>query len=120
MDFRPTSKVRYDIPACISRRLYNSVSSVGFQYKNTYIRYPDQNLPVRYLLARVKITPTENTNQIMPAYLGTDTIDGKLCDVYQYTFESTSAKEWIWREKSFPIRMETTTSGGTSIMEFRT
>ena len=112
------TKVRYDIPAPYPGGFTTVIiwdSATGTQY--TW--YPDQNIACQVPTGQGQTNPAEDTNQIIPTYLGTDTIDGKLCDVYQYTFQGSSAKVWIWKEKWFPIRMETTTSGGTSIMEFQ-
>jgi outer membrane lipoprotein-sorting protein len=112
------TKVRYDIPAAYPG---------GFTYvilwdsstRTQYTWYPDQNIACQVPTGQGQDNPAENTDQIIPTYLGTDTIDGKLCDVYQYTFQGSSAKVWIWKEKWFPIRMETTTASGTSIMEYQ-
>ena len=112
------SKVRYDIPAAYSGG-YTTVIIWDSSTRTQYTWYPDQNIACQVPTGQGQDNPSDNTAQIVPTYLGTDTIDGKLCDVYQYTFESTSTKVWIWKEKWFPIRMETTTSGGTSIMEYQ-
>jgi hypothetical protein len=61
--------------------------------------------------------PTENSDQIIPVKVGTETIDGKSCDVYQWTYQGTTTKEWIWKDKSLPIKIETTSSYGTTTTE---
>jgi hypothetical protein len=63
--------------------------------------------------------PTQNADQIIPVKVGTETIDGKLCDVYQWTYQGTTTKEWIWKDKSFPIKMESTSSSGTTTIEYK-
>lgn len=91
-----------------------------FGARTAYEYFPDQNMA--YLIdfgQAAQNNPTENANQIVPVKVGTETIDGKLCDVYQWTYQGSTAKEWIWREKSFPIRMESTTSSGTTIIEYQ-
>jgi prepilin-type processing-associated H-X9-DG protein len=91
-----------------------------FGARTAYEYFPDQNMAYRIDFGQAEQNnPTENANQIVPVKVGTETIDGKLCDVYQWTFESTTMKEWIWKEKSFPIRMESTTSSGTTIIEYK-
>jgi outer membrane lipoprotein-sorting protein len=111
------TKVRYDMPGFMGG--FRETIIWDSSKKTQYTWYPDQNIACQVPTGQVQDNPSENTDQIIPTYLGTDTVDSKLCDVYQYTFESVSTKVWIWRDKWFPIRMETTTSGGTSTMEFQ-
>lgn len=95
------TKVRYDIPASYPGNLTEVIiwdSGVGTQY--TW--YPDLNIACQEPTSQNQDYLTENADQIFPTYLGTDTKDGKLCDVYEYDH----LKVWIWKEKSFPIRME--------------
>jgi hypothetical protein len=64
----------------------------------------------------------ENTNAIMdynPTIVGTESIDGKACTVITWDIPGEgSAKEWIWIDKGFPLKMEMTTSGVTTTMEY--
>lgn len=64
-----------------------------------------------------------NATQIHPTYLGTDTVDGNLCDMWQWTYQVTGTtgteKVWVWKDKSFPVKMETTTSGVTTTIEYQ-
>jgi len=50
---------------------------------------------------------------------GSETIDGRACDVYRFsdlkTGDNTTA--WVWKEKMFPIRFETETSDGKTVVE---
>jgi prepilin-type processing-associated H-X9-DG protein len=91
-----------------------------FGARTAYEYFPNQNMAYRIDFSQAEQNnPTENANQIVPVKVGTETIDGNLCDVYQWTFEGSSMKEWIWKEKSFPIKMETTTSSGTTTIEYQ-
>ena len=110
-----TMKFRYEI----AEGGTTMVMLYDFGARTAYEYFPDQNMA--YLIdfgQAEQNNPTENANQIVPVKVGTETIDGKLCDVYQWTYQGSTAKEWVWREKSFPIRMETTTSSGTSTLEY--
>lgn len=112
------TKVRYEIPPLYSGGsteviIWDSGTRIQYDW------YPDQNIACQVPTGQGQENPEGNATQIIPTYLGTDTVDSKLCDVYQYTFGSASTKVWIWRDKWFPIRMDTTTSGGTSTMEFQ-
>lgn len=112
------TKVRYDIPASMGG--FTQVIIWDSSTRTQYTWYPDQNIACQVPTGQGQDNPSENTEQIIPTYLGTDTLDGKLCDVYQYTFEGSSTKVWIWKEKWFPIRMEMPKSGlYDSIMEFK-
>ena len=111
-----TMKFRYEI----AEGGTTMVMLYDFGARNAYEYFPDQNMAYRIDFGQAEQNnPTENADQIIPAKVGTETIDGKLCDVYQWTFESSSMKEWIWKEKSFPIKMESTTSSGTTIIEYK-
>jgi hypothetical protein len=91
-----------------------------FSARTAYEYFPDQNMAYRIDFGQAEQNnPTENANQIIPVKVGTETIDGKLCDVYQWTYQGSTAKEWVWIEKSFPVRMESTTSSGTTIIEYK-
>jgi len=86
----------------------------------TYLWYlPQEKIAYKMDMGQAPENPVENADQIIPVKVGTETVDGKLCDVYQWTFEGSSMKQWIWKEKSFPIRMESTTSSGTTIIEYK-
>jgi outer membrane lipoprotein-sorting protein len=39
---------------------------------------------------------------------GTETVDGKACDVYRFTDPQTGAATtvWVWQEKQFPIKLD--------------
>jgi hypothetical protein len=106
-------KFRYEMTAGGTITIILIDMATGISY--TYL--PDQN--IAYQMEMSENDPTENSEEIIPVKLGTETIDGKLCDVYQWTYQDVTAKEWIWREKSFPIRMESTTSSGTTIIEYK-
>lgn len=57
--------------------------------------------------------------QYNPQITGTETIDGKSCTVITYDIPGTGTMtEWIWTDKGFPLKIETTTSQGTSTIEF--
>jgi outer membrane lipoprotein-sorting protein len=63
-----------------------------------------------------------NPNQILdytPNVVGTETIDGKVCTIIEYNYGQASVKTWIWNDKGYPVRMETTSNGVTSVVEWR-
>jgi len=109
-------KIRYETPASLGG--FTQVIIWDSSTRTQYNWYPDQHVACQVPTGQGQDNPQENATQIIPTYLGTDTVDGKLCDVYQWTSGGSSMKEWIWKEKTFPIRMEITTSSGTSTMDF--
>jgi len=70
----------------------------------------------------VPVGANEDPSNILdynPQITGTETIDGKSCTVFTWDIPGTGTmKEWIWTDKGFPLKLETTTSQGTSTMEF--
>jgi outer membrane lipoprotein-sorting protein len=46
-------------------------------------------------------------------------VDGKVCLVVEYSYGGAKIKSWIWKEHGFPVRTETTTADGTTIIEFK-
>ena len=112
------TKVRYEIPPLYPGG-FTEVILWDSSARTQYDWYPDQNIACQVPTGQGQDNPSENATQIIPTYLGTDTVDSKLCDVYQWTFESSTMKEWIWKEKSFPIKQEITTSGQTSTYEYQ-
>jgi outer membrane lipoprotein-sorting protein len=62
---------------------------------------------------------TEGITEYNPVILGTETYDGKVCTVVQYTIEGAVTKMWIWKQYGFPIKVEATTSDGTYVIEYK-
>ncbi len=50
---------------------------------------------------------------------GSETIDGRACDIYRFTDSESGAltTAWIWKEKMFPVRLETEGSDGKTLIE---
>ena len=49
-----------------------------------------------------------------------ETVDGKLCDVYQFVdpANGNATTAWVWKEKEFPLRLETDGPEGKILTEF--
>jgi hypothetical protein len=88
--------------------------------KTGYSYLPDQNMAYKIDLSQAgQSDPTQNSDKITPVKVGTETVDGKLCDVYQWTYQGTTTKQWIWKDKSLPIKAVYTTSSGTTTTEYK-
>lgn len=60
----------------------------------------------------------EGIEQYHPTVVGTETIDGKVCLVVEYTIQDTSIKMWIWQEHGFPLRVVTVTDQDTPTINY--
>ena len=108
-------KFRYEISEGGQTMIY----LIDLATRTYYWYLPQEKIAYKMDMGQAPENPVENAEQIIPVKVGTDTVDGKLCDVYQWTFEGSSMKQWIWKEKSFPIRAEATTSSGTTVIEYK-
>jgi hypothetical protein len=114
----PNLKIRYETPPAYAGG-FTMVIIWDTSTSTQYTWYPDQHVACQVPTGQGQDNPEKDVNQIVPVKDGTETIDGKLCDIYQWTSGGQTMKEWIWREKSFPIRQQYTTSGHTSTMDFK-
>lgn len=50
---------------------------------------------------------------------GSETLDGRACDIYRFSDPEAGGTTtvWVWKEKMFPIRFETETADGTTLVE---
>ena len=89
--------------------------------KTMYLYIPAQNTAIRMDFSRAPEAATQSLDLqgYSPVAVGTETLDGKVCLVIEYTVQGVKTKSWIWKEKGFPIRMETATPQGMMVMDFR-
>lgn len=77
-----------------------------------YMYYPEENTAMK-----MKLDPTKSPAPALPKpkgkKIGSEKVDSKLCDIYEYTEKDygIKIKIWICREKGLPIKME---GGGTT------
>jgi len=91
-----------------------------------HMYFPAENTAMKISLGEVQESvgesPTEQSESVMqynPETLGTETLDGKNCLVIKYTTETEEVKMWIWTNYGLPIKTESTTDEGTSIVEIK-
>ena len=53
-----------------------------------------------------------------PTIIGEETIDGKVCLVFEWTTDGVHTKWWLWKAKGFPIKAVMTTPEGTTTIEY--
>jgi outer membrane lipoprotein-sorting protein len=111
-------KIRYEMPAVVEGA-FSTTMIMDLDANVLYTWYPDQNIACQTTMDPTTDNPMQDVDQIIPVKVGTETLNGKTCDVYQYTFEDVTEKVWVWKEKSFPIKMEATTPSGTTVIEYQ-
>jgi len=90
--------------------------------KIMYMYMPAQNMALKEDYGQAPKSASDTANSILqntPTVIGTETLDGKLCTVIQYTVNGATTKEWIWQAKGLPVRMQITTSQGTTTTDFK-
>lgn len=86
-----------------------------------YMYMPGQNMAMRlaYEPSQSAVDETVQITQHEPVVTGTETLDGKVCLVIEYSGGGTQVKTWIWKDRGFPLKVETVTGQGTMIVEYK-
>jgi outer membrane lipoprotein-sorting protein len=90
--------------------------------KTMYTYMPAQNTAIKMTWNPTTKSATDQAKSVSdynPTIVGTETIDGKVCTVVQYTVQGQTAKMWLWQDYGFPIRVEATTAQGTTVIEYK-
>lgn len=99
-----------------------SITIVNEDEQVMYMYLPDQNMAYKMAFNNVPESAVEETEDILDydyTIIGTETIDGKSCLVVEWTVEGFTSKMWVWKDKGFPIKVETTTSEGKTTIEYK-
>ncbi len=104
----------------------NMVYLLDTDKQTAYMYFPSENTAMQIDLSEAQGTvgespaeQSESITQYNPTTLGTEVLDGKNCLVIEYATESGKIKSWVWTEYGLPIRTETTTEEGTSVVELK-
>jgi outer membrane lipoprotein-sorting protein len=95
---------------------------IDIDAQTMYMYMPEQNMAMKMNFSQAAKSATEEAASIQnynPTILGTETIDGKVCLVVEYTVEEATTKAWIWEEHGFPIRVDVTTTAGKTTIEYK-
>ncbi|MEM3369564.1 MAG: hypothetical protein QXE90_01785 [Candidatus Micrarchaeia archaeon] len=97
------------------------INIVDLDKKVMYSYMPAQGIAFRtsFDYSSQYFSPTESIEKYNPVVLGNEIIDGKDCVIVQYSMEGMQIKSWIWKEKGFPIRIETTSGEGKTVIEYK-
>jgi outer membrane lipoprotein-sorting protein len=91
--------------------------------KTIYSYMPEANIAMKMDYAQQASQPvTEEVAPIIdydPHNLGTESIDGVSCQVYEYSFDGYETKIWLWKDRGLPLKIEMTTAEGKMTTEYR-
>ena len=83
---------------------------------------PAQNMAVKASYDQTSKPATQEAGSIAgynPKNLGTESIDGIVCHVFEYNIDSNMAKMWISKDRGLPVKTEMTLTEGKIITEFK-
>jgi outer membrane lipoprotein-sorting protein len=98
------------------------INIINHETRTMYMYMPDQNMAFAMTYDQAQESPIDETqaiSQYHPQITGTETIDGKVCLVVEYSVQGTSTKMWIWQEYGFPLKVVTETDQGTTTIEYK-
>ncbi|MBI2853709.1 MAG: hypothetical protein HYX87_02150 [Chloroflexi bacterium] len=89
--------------------------------KVMYAYQPAENTAVK-----IPFNPTQSASsqsdlirRSNPKLVGTETVGGIGCAVYEYSIDGTTTKAWIWKDRGVPIKIESNTPQGKGVIEFK-
>jgi outer membrane lipoprotein-sorting protein len=96
-----------------SLELKNIISFVDMETKKAYGYLPNLNIIISLDFDKVEKPPNpKEIRSYGPTLVGTQKIDGKESVILEYMAEGAKIRIWVWREKGFPLRIETTLPHG--------
>jgi outer membrane lipoprotein-sorting protein len=100
----------------------STIIMMDMDAKTMYSYMPAQNMAFKMTFnptTESAVGEAQSLQSYSPKTVGTETIDGKVCTVVEYTDQGTTSKMWIWQDRGFPIRVETTTAQGKTVIEYK-
>ena len=102
------------------------VSIIDSEQGVAYMYQPDQKMATKMSISMSQQgnspSPQETMASLKPndmKYTGKDSVDGKKCLVYEYVENKETSKIWLWEDYGVPLKIEATTDGKKSVMEYR-
>jgi len=95
---------------------------IDMEAKTMYMYMPAQNMAMKVDFSQAPEPPTQMASTLesyKPAVIGTETLDGKVCLVVEYTAKEAKTKAWIWTKYGLPVRTEMTTPEGKTVLEYQ-
>ena len=106
----------------ITQQGQNSVVLVDNDAMTMYTYMPAQNMAMKISwepTTKSAVEEAQSLSEYNPTVVGTETIDGKVCTVVQYSVDGQTMKMWLWQDHGIPIRVEVTTAQGMTVMEYK-
>ena len=109
----------------ITQQGMNTVTLIDSDAKTMIAYMPAQNLAMKmpFDQNQVPASPADQAKTITSSnarVTSTETFDGKVCTVVEYTSGQQYYKAWVWQDKGIAIRLEATISGtGKIISEYK-
>jgi outer membrane lipoprotein-sorting protein len=98
----------------------NVVILIDGDAKTMYLYTPSQNTAMKMDFSQAPQSGTaDSISQYNPVIIGSETLDGKLCQILQYSVAGVATKEWVWDAKGLPVRTQSTSSSGTTTIDFK-
>jgi len=85
------------------------------------VYFPATGMGMSMDFSMAQANPLDQAETILgyePTIVGEETIDGKICLVFEWTTDGVHTKWWLWKAKGFPIKAVVTTPEGVTTMEF--
>jgi outer membrane lipoprotein-sorting protein len=86
-----------------------------FDGQNYYMYTPATNTAIVMSVAMAQqyskdASSASSLTQYNPVIVGTETLDGMTCTIYQYTNQGVTSKVWIWNQYVLPVQIVTGTT----------
>ena len=95
---------------------------VNFGTWRLYNWWPEEKMAMRGQMTEAGIPASVQARDSLnysPTVLGAETMDGKDCLRVQYAVNEAIITQWIWKEYGLPVRLETATLNGDTIVEYQ-
>lgn len=100
----------------------DTIGIVDYDANTMYSYLPAQNIAVKASVDQASEPATQEASSIAdynPKNLGTESVDGIVCQVFEYNLDGYMTKMWIWKDRGLPVRTEQTTPQGKIIVEYK-
>lgn len=102
------------------------VSIIDSEQGVLYMYQPEQKMATKMSISMSQQdsspSPKETMESLKPnemKYISKDTVDGKKCLVYEFQAgNKETSKVWLWEDYGVPLKIEATTDGKKSVMEY--
>jgi len=112
------SKMRTEVSA----QGQTTILIMDAQAMTMYTYIPAQNMAMKMAWNPTTKSATEEAISVTgyhPVTVGTETIEGKVCTIVEYTVDGKTAKMWLWQQHGIPLRVEAQSPQGLVVMEYK-